>query len=246
MKKNILLLIAFLTFSISLMGAGFPASYYKIENVKKQKEVFLNHLYTLIENENIQILKDRELIKNTLSNNIFNINYKSKNFTKLAKLKKRYRVKSILSLKEFLEKIDIVPPSLALAQAAVESGWGKSRFVKEANNIFGHWTYGEKGIIPQNRDEDATHKIRIFSSLQTSIKAYMLNLNSNKAYNLFRKERAQLRLTNLKPTGIKLSKTMKNYSGIGNKYLTILTNLINKQKLSKFDKKFFNKLNQNI
>ena len=246
MKKNILLLVLSLYFIPSLSAAGFPESYYEISNVKKQKEVFLNHLYTLIEYENVRILKDREIIKNTLSKNIFQINYQSKDFPKLLKLKKKYKIKSIHSLDEFLKRIDIVPPSLALAQAAVESGWGKSRFVKEANNIFGHWTYGEKGIIPQNRNEDAKHKIRIFSSLQTSIRAYMLNLNSNRAYHLFRSKRAKLRETNLAPTGMELSQTMKNYSGIGNKYLEILTNLINKQKLSKFDSKFFNKLNQNI
>ena len=245
MKKNILLILFFSCIT-TLVGAGFPDSYYKIENIKKQKEVFLNHLYDLIEHENVSILKDREMIKKTLSNNIFNTNYNSKDFSKLLQLKKKYKIKSILSLNEFLEKIDIVPPSLALAQAAVESGWGKSRFVKEANNIFGHWTYGEKGIIPENRDEDKKHKIRIFTSLQTSIRAYMLNLNSNRAYHLFRSKRAQLREVNLMPTGSKLSTTMKNYSGIGNSYLTLLTNLINKQKLSEFDNKFFNKLNKNI
>jgi len=244
--KNILLLILLFTGLTKLLGAGFPESYYEISDVKKQKEVFLNHLYELIENENVRILRDRQIIKETLSNNLFNINYESKNFTKLLRLKKKYKVKSILSRDEFLKKIDIVPPSLALAQAAVESGWGKSRFVKEANNIFGHWTYGEKGLIPQNRDEEAKHKIRIFTSLQTSIRAYMLNLNSNRAYHLFRTTREQLRQTNLKPTGTKLSHTMRNYSGIGNKYLKILTHLIDKQKLSKFDNKFFNKLNQTI
>jgi len=183
------------------------------------------------------------MLKNTLSNNLFNINYKSKNFPKLLKLKKKYNVKSIFSLNEFLEKVDVVPPSLALAQAAVESGWGKSRFVKEANNIFGHWTYGEKGLIPKNRDENAKHKIRIFNSLQKSIRAYMLNLNSNRAYLLFREKRLQLREINLLPLGKELSVTMKNYSGIGKKYLKILSTLINGQNLSRFDYQFFNKFN---
>ena len=246
MKKNIFGLILFISFIPSLIGAGFPASYYEIVDIKEQKKVFLNHLYTMIEKENVQILRDRELIKNTLSNNLFNTNYHSDNFGKLLILQRKYRVKSILSLDEFLNKIDIIPPSLALAQAAVESGWGKSRFVKEANNIYGHWTFGEKGLVPQNRDEDKKHKIRIFNSLQTSVRAYMLNLNSNRAYHLFRSTRTQLRNTNLAPTGNKLSHTMRNYSGIGNKYLKMLNNLIDKQKLSKFDNKFYNKLNQNI
>ena len=229
--------------STSILGAGFPASYYEVTNIKEQKEIFFSHLYELIEDENLQILQDRQMLKNTLSNNLFNINYKSKNFPKLLKLKRKYNVKSIFSLNEFLEKVDVVPPSLALAQAAVESGWGKSRFVKEANNIFGHWTYGEKGLIPKNRDENAKHKIRIFDSLQNSIRAYMLNLNSNRAYVLFREKRLQLREINLLPLGKELSATMKNYSGIGKKYLKILRTLINGQNLSRFDYQFFNKFN---
>ncbi|RDX34205.1 mannosyl-glycoprotein endo-beta-N-acetylglucosamidase [Arcobacter sp. HD9-500m-PIT-SAG03] len=236
-------LFLFIINSTSILGAGFPASYYEITNTKEQKEVFFNLLYKLIVDENLQILQDRQMIQDTLSNNLFNINYNSKNFPKLLKLKKKYNVKSVFSLNEFLEKVDVIPPSLALAQAAVESGWGKSRFVKEANNIFGHWTYGEKGLIPKNRDKNAKHKIRIFDSLQKSIRAYMLNLNSNRAYVLFREKRLQLREVNLLPLGKELSATMKNYSGIGRKYLKILSTLINGQNLSRFDYQFFNKFN---
>jgi len=243
MKLKISFLLIFVLNSIFLFGSGFPDSYYEITNTKKQKEIFFTHLYLLIEDENLQILQDRQLLRNTLSNNIFTINYKSKDFPKLLKLKRKYNVKSIFSLNEFLEKVDVVPPSLALAQAAVESGWGKSRFVKEANNIFGHWTYGEKGLIPKNRNENAKHKIRIFDSLQKSVRAYMLNLNSNRAYSLFREKRLQLRQINLLPLGSELSQTLKNYSGIGKKYLKILRSMINRQELSRFDYQFFNKLN---
>ena len=243
MKSIVSFVFFFIIVNISVFATGFPASYYEISNSKEQQETFFSHLYELIVDENLQILQERQMLKNTLSNNLFNINYKSNNFPKLLKLKKKYNIKSIFSLNEFLEKVDVVPPSLALAQAAVESGWGKSRFVKEANNIFGHWTYGEKGLIPQNRDENAKHKIRIFSSLKTSIRAYMLNLNSNRAYTLFREKRSQLRQINLLPLGSKLSTTLKNYSGIGQKYLKILSSMINRKNLSRFDYKFFNNLN---
>ncbi len=246
MKKNVLLFIVlFINISPSF-AAGFPSSYYEIRDIKKQKEVFLNHLYKLIKKENEKILEDRKLIKNILLNNIFNINNVSNNFSKLLKLHQKYKIKSIYSKEEFLKKVDIIPPSLALAQAAVESGWGKSRFVKEANNIYGHWTFGEKGIIPEKREKNKKHKIRIFSSLQNSVSAYMLNLNTHRAYHLFRTTRFQLRKQNQNPTGSKLSSTMKNYSEIGDQYLKLLTNLINKQKLSKFDNEFFNKVNHKI
>jgi len=248
MKRSFFILAFTFTFVgiTSVFAAGMPNSYYEITSNKKQKEVFFNYLYTLVEKENLRILEERSLIENVLGNNILKIDYKSKDFAKLLKLQKKYRVKSFLSKKDFLEKIDIVPPALALAQAAVESGWGKSRFVKEANNIFGHWTYGKVGLIPLSRNEGAKHKIRIFSSLQRSIRAYMFNLNSNRAYKDFRDQRVSLRRQELSPEGSKLSQTMINYSGIGKKYLVILESMINQQNLSKFDNKFFKKINQNI
>ncbi len=82
---------------------------------------------------------------------------------------------------------------LALVQGAIESGWGKSRFVREANNIFGHWTWGEVGLIPLGREEGKTHKIRIFRTMQSSVDAYILNLNRHYAYKSFRKARLKKR-----------------------------------------------------
>lgn len=246
MRKSFIILTLLCLSISSALAVGMPNSYYKITSNTKQKEVFFDYLYTLIEKENLLILEERKLIENVLGNNILEIDYKSKEFQKLLKLQNKYKVNSFFSKEEYLEKIDIVPPALALAQAAVESGWGKSRFVKEANNIFGHWTYGEIGLIPQSRDEGAKHKIRIFSSLQTSIRAYMLNLNRNNAYKSFRQRRVNMRLQAQSPGGIELSQTMINYSGIGEKYLVILESMINKQNLSKFDNKFFEKINQDI
>jgi len=124
---------------------------------------------------------------------------------------------------------------LALAQGAVESAWGKSRFVREANNIFGHWTYSENGLIPNNREEGKTHRIRIFNSLQDSVNAYVLNLNRNKAYKKFRQKRYQARVEGKKFDGLMGAKTMINYSGIREKYIKILISIIKKERLLKYD-----------
>ncbi|PLY10884.1 MAG: hypothetical protein C0626_04425 [Arcobacter sp.] len=131
---------------------------------------------------------------------------------------------------------------MALAQAAVESGWGMSRFVKLGNNLFGHWTYGKKGIMPLRRDAKAKHLIRIFDSFEDSISAYMLNLNRTKAYYTFRNKRRELVKQKKKITGVPLSQTMINYSQIREKYLRILKNVIKKNKLQKYDEKFYNNL----
>ena len=128
-----------------------------------------------------------------------------------------------------------------LAQAAVESAWGQSRFVSLANNIFGEWTYGKKGIIPENRPEGMHHKIRIFDDLEDSIAAFMLNLNRHRAYHEFRDLRAQYRAKKERFTGLLGSQTMENYSGIGKEYNALLIRTIEVNKWSQYDAKVVRK-----
>lgn len=230
--------LAFLVVFIftSLEATGFPREYYKLKG-SEQKEYFFNYLYEAIKEENLKILEEKRYIKEILTKDVLKVN--SFDLQKLFEIRKRYRIKgNLFSKKVYDKKVDIVPPSQALAQAAVESGWGKSRFVKEANNIFGHWTYGEHGLIPESRDEGATHKIRIFKSLGDSIKAYMLNLNRNRAYRAFQERRYELKMKKEELSGLELSQTMINYSGIGEKYLAILKDVIEKYELTKYDKEF--------
>ena len=133
---------------------------------------------------------------------------------------------------------------MALAQAAVESAWGRSRFVKEANNIFGHWTYNSQiGMIPRNRDLGATHFIRIFQSLKESVTAYMLNLNRNLAYKSFQEKRFELKKTAQKIDGLELSQTVLNYSGIAQDYLKILKDIIVLNNLQDYDNRFYQQIN---
>lgn len=243
-KRLFLILVLSVFFSSSLFSKGLPSEYYKIKSTKKSKDYFFKFIYNLVENENINILKERIFVQNILHSNILHIDTNSASFIKLLDIKKKYRVKQIYNYKEYMKKIDVIPPSMALAQAAVESGWGKSRFIKEANNIFGHWTYNPAiGMIPQQRNEGDKHFIRIFKTLQDSISAYMLNLNRNRAYKGFQDKRLDERKNNKNPNGLVLSNTMINYSGIGEEYLIILENMIRKNKLEKYDTRFYKKLN---
>ena len=125
-----------------------------------------------------------------------------------------------------------IPPSLALAQAAIESGWGKSYFVKKANNIYGQWTYKGRGIIPRGREEGKKHKIKIFDSLQDSVRGYMHNLNTHNAYKDFRAMREKMG-DNF--DGINAANTMISYSGIGQKYIDMLQNMIAREQWYKYD-----------
>lgn len=232
-----------LLFTISAFAKGMPEEYFLIENKEKQKIYFFEYMYKLSKNENEKILEERNFIKKYLNSNLLNIDTNSSEFLRLLKIKKKYRIKKPYDLKPYMKKIDVVPASLVLAQAAVESGWGKSRFMKNANNIFGHWTYNPKiGIIPKRREEGAKHFIRVFKTVQASISAYMLNLNRNAAYKTFHKERYKQRENNIKPSGLVLSQTMINYSGIGKEYLSILKNVIKKNGLEKYDRRFYQQI----
>lgn len=238
-----LLLSLFISGAMQVASAkGLPQEFYNIKDKELAKAYFLEYLYELIEQENSAILKEREFVIDVLNNKFLELQRDEDLLEKLVEIKLKYKIENLYSLEEYLKKIDVIPPSLALAQAAVESAWGKSRFIKEANNIFGHWTYEkESGIVPKRRDFGASHFIRVFESLEDSIKAYMLNLNRNEAYKSFQEERYNHKEQNRQISGLALSKTMKNYSGIANKYLVILNNVILGNNLEAFDFRYFGK-----
>ncbi len=242
-----LLLSLFISGGMHLAYAkGLPVEFYSIKDSDSAKKYFLEHLYELIEQENIEILKEREFVIDALNNRFLELQKDGELLTKLVEIKQKYQIKNLYSIEEYLKKIDVIPPSLALAQAAVESAWGKSRFIKEANNIFGHWTYEKEiGIVPKKRAYGASHFIRVFDSLESSIKAYMLNLNRNIAYKSFQDERYIQKEQNKEISGLALSKTMINYSGIAHKYLDILKSVIMANNLEKFDNRYFGKNEEN-
>ena len=132
--------------------------------------------------------------------------------------------------------MDIVPVSIAIAQAANESGWGTSRFALEGNALFGQWTWSKKGISPKNKDPNKSHKVLQFQILRASVRAYKNNLNTHNAYREFREVRAQLRQENVIVEGDKLTKYLKNYAAIGEKYVSILDDIIEKNSLTDFDR----------
>lgn len=239
-RKLLLGLCLFGSFQIHSFGNGFPSEYYEISDINESKNYFFNHMYEIVAKENNRVKSERRFVEEVLGSNILNIDFDSPTFYKLLSIKQKYKIKNIYTLYEYQKKIDIVPPSLAIAQAAVESAWGKSRFVKEASNIFGHWTYNEEiGILPKRRNINSSHFIRVFSSLKDSTSAYILNLNRNLAYKSFQEKRYEQRINNKQPDGLTLSQTMLNYSGIAHEYLVILKDLILLNNLQEYDIRYY-------
>tara|TARA_B100000965_G_C19026576_1_gene513359 strand:- start:107 stop:544 length:438 start_codon:yes stop_codon:yes gene_type:complete len=130
--------------------------------------------------------------------------------------------------------MDIIPVSLAIAQAAKESGWGTSRFALKGNAMFGQWTYGKDGLKPKD-SQGKDHKVLVFPMLRSSIVAYQKNLNTHKAYGEFRENRGNLREKGKKISGKDLVIYLESYAATGKEYVKILSSIISQNELTDFD-----------
>tara|TARA_Y100000816_G_C26100464_1_gene583067 strand:+ start:155 stop:1702 length:1548 start_codon:yes stop_codon:yes gene_type:complete len=208
----------------------FPRDLDNLQSVQLKKETFIKIVLPLIVAENEKILDDREKLKILIEKKYTSDLEKQWLRQKLLE----YKVKKG-NLEELMFRMDMIPVSIALAQAAKESGWGTSRFALEGNAIFGQWTWDGQGIAPLKRDGDKNHKILKFPILRASVKAYKNNLNTHKSYSKFREKRKSLRSKNKKITGLALTDTLKNYAQTGSEYTKILNQIITQNRLSDFE-----------
>ena len=208
----------------------FPKDLDEIRNVKLKKETFIKIVLPLIVAENEKILDDRYKLNKIVSKKITSDQEKQWLRQKFLE----YKVKKG-SIKELKLRMDIIPSSIALAQAAKESGWGTSRFALEGNAIFGQWTWDGQGIAPLMRDKQKNHKILRFPILRASVKAYKNNLNTHKSYSKFRDKRMELRKKKKSIEGLQLTETLSNYAQTGSEYTKILKQIINQNRLMDFE-----------
>ena len=207
-----------------------PYELKEIQNVKKRKELFIQIVLPLILEENNKILLDRTKLFAILNKNN---NSKSDNEWLIKKFK-QYGVtkKDIPTLKR---RMDIIPPSMAIAQAAKETGWGTSRFALEGNALFGQWTYTDKGIKPAAADAGTKHKVMMFNVLKSSVRAYARNLNTHKSYKEMRFVRAIQRDNVGKLMSLELVDYLDKYAETGKEYTVILKKIIEQNSLTDFD-----------
>jgi len=208
----------------------FPRDLDALQSTKLKKETFIKIVLPLIVAENERILADREKLL-TVSKKKFTTDLE-KQWLRQKLLE--YKVKKG-DLKELVARMDIIPTSIALAQAAKESGWGTSRFALEGNAIFGQWTWSGQGIAPLDRESNQNHKILKFPILRASVKAYQNNLNTHKSYLKFRQKRLALRDKNKKIKGLELTETLNNYAQTGSEYTKILNQIIKQNRLMDFE-----------
>ncbi len=208
----------------------FPRDLDELQSTKLKKETFIKIVLPLIVAENERIIADRDKLK-ILSNKKFTTDLE-KQWLRQKLLE--YKVKKG-DLKQLSVRMDIIPTSIALAQAAKESGWGTSRFALEGNAIFGQWTWSGQGIAPLDRESDKNHKILKFPILRASVKAYQNNLNTHKSYQKFRQKRMNLRDKKRKIAGLELTETLNNYAQTGSEYTKILNQIIRQNRLTDFE-----------
>ena len=208
----------------------FPKDLDEIKDVQLKKETFIKIVLPLVVAENDKILNDRAKLKRITSKKMTTDKEKSWLRQKL----REYKVKNS-NIEELEKRMDIIPVSIALAQAAKESGWGTSRFALEGNAIFGQWTWTGQGIEPLNKGKNQAHKILRFPILRASVKAYKNNLNTHKVYSTFREKRSKLRNRNRKIKGTDLTDTLDKYAQTGKEYTKILEQIIKQNDLSDFE-----------
>ena len=213
-----------------------------VSYLKDNKKKFVRTVLPLIINENQKILSVRNnllLLKNKLSNN-YSLNKSELQILK--KLSKSHKIKFNNSHKldvinNLLKKVDIIPNSIVLAQAAIESGWGSSRFAKDFNALFGEYTYdNDKGVVPLERENGEDHLIKAFNSYNSSVESYFNNINSHYAYEQFRELRKVMRERNNFSNVTLLVDKLDTYAEDEN-YIQTIRSVIKNNNFEIFDKK---------
>ncbi len=201
-----------------------------IESTRKKKQLFILIVLPLILEENKNINIERKTLFSILNKN--NNSAAEKNW-----LKSKFKQYGVVDrdLTTLKIRMDEIPVSIALAQAAKETGWGTSRFAQEGNALFGQWTYSNNGIKPAASDDDDKHKVMKFKILRASVRAYQRNLNTHRSYKKFRKIRAIQRDVLGDLNSLELVNYLDKYAETGKEYTTILKKIIEQNKLTDFD-----------
>ena len=207
-----------------------PREIKSIESTKKRKNLFIQIVLPLILEENRRIKLERKRLFVILNKN-------SNSDSERKWLKNKFKQYGVVNrdLTTLKIRMDEIPVSLAIAQAAKETGWGSSRFAQEGNALFGQWTWSGEGIRPAAVDKDAKHKVAKFKILKASVKAYQRNLNTHPSYKSFRKERAIQRDNDGKLNSLELVKYLDKYAETGVEYTKILQKIIRQNSLNDYD-----------
>ena len=216
--------------------ASLPPDLPDLPRADQRKITFIKSTLPLILHVNEQILQDRRRLMLIRSSMEAGEKISTDNALWLEDMADLYDAKTATP-DVLLRRVDVVPPSLAIAQAAEESGWGTSRFAREGNSLFGQRIYrnNRKGLVPEDRIEGEVFRVRAFDHLIDGVKAYAHNLNSHFAYDDFRAARAAMRKQTSKLNGYDLAGSLIKYSERGEAYIKTIRLIIRANSLRVFD-----------
>ncbi|HBT84161.1 MAG: hypothetical protein A2091_07630 [Desulfuromonadales bacterium GWD2_61_12] len=221
-----------------LIFARFPSDFKQIDEISEKKRIFFLSLLpmVLIANEEIADQRERLLDLFERLDNGGKPTDIDRDF--LVRIADEYGIERDPQLdsrgrRMLLERVDIIPPAMVLAQAATESGYGTSRYALTGNNLFGVYTFKSgTGMVPNARREGRYHEIRRFATLLDSVRFYMQTLNTHDAYQLLRRRRALHRALGDQVTTIDLTETLSLYSERGEAYVQDIRTMIRSNRLS--------------
>ena len=201
-----------------------------MKRTRRKKALFIRTLLPLILHVNRTIAAQRKTLREILRRKEQGFNLTRRERAWMERLAKLYRTEPE-NIDALLRRVAPVPPSLAIAQAATETGWGTSRFAREANALFGQWTFDkDKGLKPKDADPGTRHAIKRYDRLLGSAWDYARNLNTHRAYVGLRQSRAK-GVTE----GKALAETLGKYSEKGVEYVKLLRQVIDQNGLAPFD-----------
>ncbi len=238
-KASVVLSVCLTTIALTHCSPGPSVpEFSEIEAGSARKTAFFNYFLPIIETQNQQILSSRKQLLNWYAEKNELGWWDSRNLNNLAENfhLSTFDQSNDAHWQELIDRVNSVPPSLVLAQAANESGWGTSRFARKGNNYFGQWCYVKGcGLVPGNRQEGQKHEVSTFDSPQASVKSYFYNLNTHQAYGALRGIRSKLNQSEQLITGVQLAAGLEKYSERGGEYIEEIRSMISYNDLTKYD-----------
>ena len=224
--------------TLSLLSSDPLPDFGQYQNVAEKKQAFFAYLQPLVTANNQQVLEHRTRLIDIAMAPLNELSGSDRQFTQM--LIERYKLDETAEpaaiRAELLQRLDIVPLSLALSQAAKESAWGTSRFARQGNNLFGQWCYENGcGLVPLQRGAGQVHEVARFASVNDAVASYLRNINSHRAYRDLRNARAALRAQGQPITGLKLATHLTRYSERGQPYVDEIQSMIRFNKLDALD-----------
>jgi len=212
-----------------------PGDLVDLTDIDRRKRLFVRTMLPLVLRVNAAILRERAFLHDMIRKDDHGEAPTPGEQRRLEILAEHFGTEPD-DLDQLLMRVDVIPPSLAIAQSAIESGWGTSRFAQEGNALFGQWTFGESGLVPEAAAEGSSHRVRAFEKLIDSVSAYAFNLNTHRAYTEFRERRAALRRSGRMLLGTDLAPTLRRYSERGDDYVRDLRVIQQENRLAAFDR----------